>query len=155
MPKRYLLSLLIATILLLTLAACGGANPFAAPTPTPLPFNLYTAQAVFDAFTAAGLDVLNPVEEQLAGRDTPGEFGERYVFEIGSIAPAGGQVIVFDTPDQLAAWQSYIQSLRNNSATRRGVVYVYVKNNVMVQLNSSLTNAQANAYQAALNAMQF
>ncbi len=153
MFKRYLLSMLIATVLLLT--ACGGALPFSSPTATPIPFAAFTAQDVFDAFTAAGLSVQNPQSQMSAGRDEPGEFGERFVFEIPSIAPVGGQLIVFENPEQLAAWQAYIESLRNNSATRRTVIYVYVKNNVMVQLNSMLTNAEATAYREALEGITF
>lgn len=159
MSKRYLLSLLIATLLLLPLllTGCGGVSLFGPPTATPLPFNLFTPQDVFNAFTAAGLETaIAPDDEQIvAGRDDPADYDERVVFHIASIAPLGGQVITFETADQLAAWQAYIESLRNNSSTRRGVIYVYFRNNVMVQLNSSLTNAQAEAFREALEDMTF
>jgi len=159
MSKRYLLSLLIATLLLLplVLTGCGGLSLFGPPTPTPLPFALFTAQDVFAAFTAAGLETtIAPEDEQIvAGRDDPADYDERVVFQIASIAPLGGQVITFENAEQLAAWQAYIESQRNNSATRRSVVYVYFRNNVMVQLNSSLTNAQAEAFRAALEDMTF
>jgi hypothetical protein len=152
MPKQYLLSILLATTVVLS--GCGGALPFgSSPTATPLPFALFTAQDVFDAF--ADLDVQNVEQAQTPGRDDPAEFRERYLFEIASIAPLGGQVITFNTPEQLGAWQAYIESLRNQSATRRSVVYVYFKNNVMVQLNSALTVQQAAEFREALDEMQF
>lgn len=147
MFKRYLLCLLSATLALLT--GCGGL-PFGSPTPTPIPFGLYSAQDVIEVLLAAGLDVINPAPQVTAGRDEPGEFAERYVFEISSIAPAGGQILIFSSPDQLAAWQAYFDRLRNSSATRRTVVYVYTQHNVMVQLNSLLGNAEAIRYRDAL-----
>lgn len=157
MSKRYLLSLLIATVAFFLLSGCsGGSLPFlGSPTATPLPFALYDAQDVFAAFAAAGLDVTIPEEQVISGRDDPADYKERVVFEIPSIAPLGGQVITFDNADQLAAWQAYIESLRNNSNTRRSVIYVYFKNNVMLQVNSTLTNAQANEFRAAFEGMAY
>ncbi|MBE2272042.1 MAG: hypothetical protein IAE80_27655 [Anaerolinea sp.] len=163
MLKRYLLSVTKATAVLLTLilaAGCssteGGALPFvSAPTATPLPFALFSAQDVFDVFSRAELGVQNIAEQNLPAREDPSSFGERFVFEIQAIAPLGGQIVVFDTPDQLAAWQAYIERLRNSSATRRNVVYVYFRNNLMLQLNNTLTTAQATAFRLAFEEMTF
>jgi hypothetical protein len=89
----------------------------------------------------------------VGARGAPSEFSDRYLFEVPRIAPLGGQVIVFASAQQLQAWQDYIERLRNDSTTRRDVVYVYVKDNVMVQLSASLTTAEANAYRDAVVAL--
>jgi hypothetical protein len=50
-------------------------------------------------------------------------------------------------------WQDYVAQLRADSTTRRDVVYVYVKNNVMLQVNANLTTEEANAFRDALEGM--
>ena len=62
-------------------------------------------------------------------------------------------MIVFASPDQAQAWQSYIESLRNKSDSRRDVVYVYFKDNLMLQLSAALTNQEASAYRDAFNGL--
>lgn len=151
MQQQYRLLILIATAALLT--GCGANLPFISQQPTPVPFVKFSAQNVFDAFAEAGLSVENPERQISAGRDDPGEFSDRYVFEIPRIAPAGGQIVVFDNPQDLAAWQAYIDRLRNDSSTRRNVVYVYVNGNVMLQLNNALLSNEANAYRQAFESM--
>lgn len=151
MRQQYRLFILIATAAFLT--GCGANLPFVSPQSTPVPFVRFSAQDVLDTFSAAGLSVDNPVRQISAGRDDPGEFSDRYVFEIPRIAPAGGQIVVFDDPQDLAAWQAYIDRLRNDSATRRNVVYVYVNGNVMLQLNNALTANEATAYRQAFEGM--
>ena len=151
MQQQYRLFILIATAALLT--GCGANLPFISQPPTAVPFVQFGAQDVFDAFAEAGLSVDNPERQISAGRDDPGEFSDRYFFEIPRIAPAGGQIVVFDDPQDLAAWQAYIDRLRNDSSTRRNVVYVYVKANVMLQLNNALTANEASAYRQAFEGM--
>lgn len=150
MQQQYRLFILIATAAFLTGCA---SLPFTNPQPTSAPFVRFSAQDVFDAFADAGLSAENPERQISAGRDDPGEFSDRYVFEIPRIAPAGGQIVVFDDPQDLAAWEAYIERLRNDSTTRRGVVYVYVNGNVMLQLNNALTANEANAYRQAFEGM--
>ncbi len=144
MRQQYLALLLLAMLAV----GCGVLSP---PQPTTVPFNRYTSQDVFDAFARAGLEVQNPQKQMVVqGRGAPSEFSDRYIFEIPRIAPAGAQIIVFATPDQLQAWQTYIDKLRSSSDTRRDVVYVYVNANVLLQLNAALTTQEANAYRDAL-----
>jgi hypothetical protein len=150
--RRYLLPLLLA-ILSLTVGCETVASLGQPPSPTPLPFNLFTAQQVLDALTAAGLSVQNPTREMFVGRGAPGSFRDRYVFEIDTVAPFGGQVMIFETPEGLAEWERYISQLRANSATARDVSYVYVHHNVMLQVNANLPLAQARAYRDALQGM--
>lgn len=146
---RYLLIALIALTV-----GCGGL-PGQEPPPTPLPFNLHTAQQVLDAFRAAGLSVINPAREMQVGRGAPASFRDRYVFAIEGVAPNGGQVLIFDTPEALAQWTAYIERLRANSATRRDVSYVYTFRNVMIQINADLPPRTAQAYRAALEGLSY
>jgi hypothetical protein len=142
MLKKYLF--LIFFILLVTLTAC------AQQAPTAVPFATYTAQNVLDAFERAGLDVTNPERDMLVGRDAPATFSDRYVFEIGLVAPQGGQILVFSSNADMQAWRDYIESLRASTATRRDVVYVYENANIMVQINANLPVNEANRYRDAV-----
>lgn len=150
--RQYLLAVLLA-ILSLTVGCSTIEGLGQPPPPTPLPFNLFNAQQVLNALTAAGLSVQNPTREMLVGRGAPGGFRDRYVFEIDTVVPFGGQILVFDTPETLAEWQSYINRLRASSATARDVSYVYIHHNVMLQVNANLPLAQAHAYRDALLGM--
>jgi hypothetical protein len=135
----------IAIVVTSGIAACSSI-PGLQPTNTPIPFARFNAQQVFDAFAAAGLGFQNPVSDLQAGRGAPLTFNERYIFEIPRIAPLGGQVVIFRTPDDLQAWEEWIADLRNDPTTRRDVVYVYTNGNAMIQLNASLTNVEAGAF---------
>lgn len=150
MRQRYL-SLLLLAICALAASGCAILSP---TTPTPIPFEKFQAQDVFNAFARASLEMQNPEKSMIVqGRGAPGEFSDRYVFEVPRIAPAGGQVIVFGDAGQMQAWQDYIEHLRNDSQTRRDVVFVYFRDNVMLQLNPMLTNQEAFAYRDAFMGM--
>ncbi len=151
MRQQYLALVLLAILAVFAAGGCGVLNP---TTPTPVPFQRYSAQDVFNAFARASLEMQNPEKAMvMQGRDAPSDFSDRYTFEIPRIAPAGGQIIVFSSPDQLQAWQAYVEKLRNNSTTRRDVVYVYVKDNVLLQLSANLTTQEAMAYRDAFNGL--
>lgn len=138
--KRYLAILLIAISAFL--AACAGEPP-------PPPFDQLTAQEVVDALNAASATVQNPVADMVVGRDAPNTFSERIVFQIPSIAPDGGQIIIFRTSADLQAWQSYIDTLRADPDERRSVIYVYVNQNALLQLNANLLPDEASRYSTA------
>ena len=150
MAQRYLFLLLLT----MTALAAGCASiGIGQPTVTPIPFNRFTAQDVFAAFSTAGVEAQNSQRDLVVGRGAPSTFSDRYIFEISRIAPAGGQVLVFETPQALGAWQDYIAQLRADNDTRRNVVYVFVKDNIMLQVNANLTTQEANAYRDALLGM--
>lgn len=131
-------------------AGCSALNP---PAPTALPFARFTSASVLAAFEQAGVVVQNPTREMLVGRDAPARFADRTLFEIPRIAPAGGQIIVFNTPEELAVWQTYIDQQRADPATRRNVIFVYINSNVLVQLNANLTPQEADAFYLAIQRM--
>jgi len=143
MNKRYLVLLVLAIFL----TACDSLNP---PQPTPLPYNRFKVEDVFNAFARAGLAVSGFEQDRTVAREAPRDFQDRYLFEIQRIAPAGGQVIIFATPEQRAAWEAYIEQLLGNSDTRRNVVYTYFHENIMIQLNTGLLTQEASAYRDAL-----
>lgn len=143
--KRYLATAILAMLALLV-GACDVINP---PQPTPIPYEQVDAQEVLNAFARAGLPVDNPTQERLAPRGAPSEFRDRWFFEIPSVAPAGGQIVIFASQEQADAWVEYIERLRNDSLTRRDVVYTYFHENAMLQLNTMLSNADAARYRDA------
>ena len=154
MKQRYLVLLVLA---MLALGGCGGSGGsiFGGPAePTALPFQRHTGQDVLNALGAAGLSVDRPTRDMVVGRDAPTTFSDRYTFEITSVAPNGGQVLVFDNPASMQEWVDFIERLRSDSNTRRDVIYTYVHNNVILQINTNLLPDEANRYKAALEGMQ-
>lgn len=149
--KRYLILCLTA---MLAVSGCASLGIGGEPEPTPIPFNRFNAQNVFDAFSRAGLQVQNLQRDMLIGRDAPSTFSDRYIFEIERIAPSGGQILIFSTPDDMHAWQTYIDTLRANANTRRDVIFVYTYGNVMLQMNANLFPNEADAFRTALFTME-
>lgn len=145
MLKRY--PVLIILTMALLLAGCGQA------TPPPPPFAQYTAEDVLNAFVGAGLSVQNIRQEMTVGRDAPVTFSDRRTFEIASVAPDGGQIVVFNDAAGLQAWQDYINGLQSSSSTRRDVIYTYVKGNVLIQLSANLLPDEARGYREAFEGM--
>jgi hypothetical protein len=143
-PQRYLALVLLAMLGLVT--ACGQAAP-------PPPFARYDAQSVIRALNDAGATIQNPIQDTTVGRDAPSTFSDRILFEVPRIAPEGGQILIFRTQGDLQAWVDYIDRLRGDQNTRRSVVYVYVKDNVMLQLSADLTNEEATLYRSAFEAL--
>ena len=151
MRQQYLPLVLLAIFAVFGASGCGILNP---QQPTAVPFVRYGAEDVFNAFARAGLEVQNPEKSMtVSGRGAPTGFSDRYLFEIPRIAPAGGQIIVFGSVDQLQAWQHYIDTLSASAETHRDVIYTYVKYNVLVQLSANLTAAEAKGYSDAFNGL--
>jgi hypothetical protein len=150
MRQRYLSLVLLAILAALAAAGCSALGIGGPPTATPIPFDRYDAEDVFNAFARAGLQVGNPEQNMnVQGRGAPINFRQRFIFEIPRIAPNGGQIIVFATPEQQAEWQAYIRRLDADSTTHRDVIYTYWTANLMLQMSAQLTNAEAAAYRDA------
>jgi hypothetical protein len=151
MRQQYLPLVVLAILAVFGASGCGILNP---PQPTAVPFVQHNVEDVFNAFARAGLQVQNPEQSMsVSGRGAPTGFSNRYLFEIPRIAPAGGQIIIFSSPDQLAAWQHYIDTLRSSADTRRDVVFTYFKENLMLQLSANLTNDEAKGFADAFNGL--
>jgi hypothetical protein len=155
MAKRYPLDhvlTMLALLIVIVSAGCASLG-IGQPTATPIPFNLYTAEDVLDAFSRSGLPVPSAQRDMLVGRGSPSGFADRYTFVVERIAPSGGQFLVFDDPAGLDEWRAYISQLRASDATRRDVTYVFEVGNVLLQLNANLTPQEAQAFRDALGTM--
>jgi len=152
MRKRYLVLWSLAIWLVSALFISGCASIGSTP-PTAIPFNRFTAQSVFNALENANVSIQNPQRDMLIGRDAPSTFSDRYIFEVARIAPAGGQMLIFQTPEAMAEWEGYINRLRANTTTRREVIFVYTYGNVILQLNANLTPQEADVFRVTLLSM--
>ncbi|MDZ4768739.1 MAG: hypothetical protein SGJ24_06390 [Chloroflexota bacterium] len=142
--RRYLALLLLAML-------CAGCDSLpTAPTATLIPYDRHDVPAVLQAFARAGLPISDIEQDTDVQRDGPRVLKDRWVFAVPRIAPAGGQIVVFTDQSQQNEWTAFIERLRNDSDTRRDVVYTYFHSNIMLQLNAGLTNQEANAYRDAL-----
>lgn len=133
--KKYLLFLIAIPLLLVS---CGGN------------FQKYTSQDAIDAFNEAGLEVgpLEPVD--LNGQNfLPKTFIEGQRFVLPSLGEdSGGRVFSFETEDDLKVVQDYYEALTGMFAS-----WVYVKDNLLVQINIRLPKEQAEQYREALESL--
>lgn len=143
MPKQYLVCCLAAILMLL--AACGGDS-----APQAAPFNRFDAQTVLESLRSAGFGVQNERRDMIVPQGIPVTFSDRYLFEVEQIAPAGGQLLIFNNAGGLADWQAFIERQRGNSATRRDYVYVYTAANTILILSPNMTTDLALAYRDAM-----
>ena len=154
MTQPYRVVRAVAILLIGVLVGACSALPGQTPTATPIPFDRFRAQEVIEQLSAVGLTFQNAQSNTVVGRGAPATFNTRIIFEIPRIAPGGGQIMTFADPEALQAWQDFVTDMRNDPATRRDVVYVYVNQNALLQLNADLTNQEAQAYRDAFLALQ-
>jgi hypothetical protein len=134
--------LLLVPLVLVALVACGTPAPTATPT-----FRRYTADEVTKALAPLGI---TDVRHTPRGPDvqSPNTATDQRDFAIPSIAPKGGQLLLFGSPADVAgmrAWYARFPDL---------APYVYVNGNALLQLNSTLPKAEAEKFRAALEAMR-
>ena len=124
------------------------ATPIATPT---LVFERWTSAQVVDAFKNAGLEVENttPMTKDDYGL-APLSAIEGTHFIIPSLcADCGGRIFSFASEEDLILMKDYYQNLGKSSAAFFS--WVFVKDNVLVQINGDLAETKANQYQDALN----
>jgi len=134
------------------LAAC--SQP-AAPAATPVPvFQKWTTSQVIAAFKAASL------EAEDARPMTKDDYGlapmlavEATHFTIPSLcADCGGRLFSFETPEKLETTKIFYEKLSESSAAYFS--WVFIKDNILVQINGDLPDTQAQKYQDALNSLK-
>lgn len=127
----------VLTAVVVALAGCGGDK-----------FQKYGADSVVQAYQKAGLSIDNVRPGTRSAQDqSPNVAIEAKDFTIVSIAPRGGQILVFASQkdlDAMKAWFAQFPAL---------APYVYTRYNVLVQLNSALPKTDAEKYRSALEAM--
>jgi hypothetical protein len=127
------------------------STPEATPTPQ---FILWNSQQVLEAFIAAGL------EAETARPMTPDDYGiaplvaiEGTRFFIPSLCDnCGGRIMSFSTQEDLEAVQNYYNELSRSSAMFFS--WVFVRDNILVQINGDLPEASARQYESVLNEMR-
>ncbi len=154
MTQQYRVVRAGAILFLIAIITACGSLPGQTPTGTPRPFARFRGEEVVTSLSEAGLALENVRTDTAVGRGAPATFNTRLIFEIPRIAPGGGQVLTFRTLEDLQTWQDYVIGLRGNPETRRTVVYVYVNQNAMLQMNADLTNQEAQAYRDAFLALE-
>ena len=87
-----------------------------------------------------------PCPAPAAGSPIPRTWAEDVCFTIPSVAPNGGQVMSFDTIQNEKSVAAYFALFPAFAP------YVYVHANVIAQLNSGITAAEAGRYEAAMSA---
>lgn len=127
----------------------------ATPEPTPtVPYVKWNGQNVVNAFKSAGLEAEGTYQM------TKDDYGlaplmavEGLRFFIPSLcSDCGGRIMSFDDPTGLEATKAYYVELGKSSAALFS--WVFVKDNILVQINGDLPEDRALKYQAALETMQ-
>jgi len=129
------------------------ATPTSEPSPT-LAFQEWTLEQVVQAFRAAGLEMENP---RPMTKDDYGMAPMRAVeatrFLIPSLCPdCGGRIFNFSTQEDLEITKSYYEELGKSSASFFS--WLFVKDNILVQINGDLHEELARKYQEALSTLK-
>ena len=128
-------------------------EPTATVTPTPI-FSVWKKEDVQAAILSAGLEYSDPREM------TPDDYGmapmvadEAVRFLIPSLcADCGGRAFVLSSQADLDSLAEYYNELSRASAMFFS--WVFVKDNVLIQINGSLPEETALKYQTALESMK-
>ncbi len=126
-------------------------TPEATPTPT---FNRWTTSQAGDAILAAGLEFESPrpMEKDDYGM-APMSAQEAVRFLTPSVcADCGGRLFSFSSQADLDLMQKYYEELGRQSALLFS--WVFVKDNILIQINGDLPEDQALKYQASLDGMK-
>ncbi|MCP4419740.1 MAG: hypothetical protein GY805_24275 [Chloroflexi bacterium] len=137
MIKRIAIAL---SILLLT-SACGGSGSSHMP------------QDVIDAFQSADLEAESPTVMTADDYGLAPFVGDGIRFLIPSLGEGnGGRVVAFEDADDRDRLAAYFESLGESSALFFS--WVFVKDNIVLQINGSLDEDIARQYEAALNGLE-
>ena len=123
------------------------------PVPTPV-FEIWTADQVVEAFKSSGLEAENPVvmtKEDYGIAPMGAKVGLH--FSIPSLCPTcGGRILAFDNQGNLDISRTYYETLGKQSAAFFS--WVFVKDNILVQINGDLPEEQARKYEQTLQELE-
>lgn len=123
----------------------------AAPTAAPAAKQL-TAEQVIGAFKAAGLEAESPRVIQRQDRGMAPLVGEGMHFLVPSVcSDCGGRVFIVTSTADRDLLANYYRDLGRQSAAFFS--HVFVRDNVVVQINGDLKDDQAAKYEAALKGL--
>jgi hypothetical protein len=131
----------LVAFVLVALVACGGVSPTSTPT-----FPKYTAEQVVAKLQPLGVTNVRPGERS-ADAQSPNTAIDSREFAIASIAPKGGQLLLFDSAADVAGMQAWYARFPDLAP------YVYVKGNALLQLNSGLPKGEAEKFREALSTL--
>ena len=125
--------------------------PTSTPEPSPtLSFQKWTSTEVAEAFQSASLEAENtrPMTKDDYGA-APMRAIEGTRFIVPSICPdCGGRIMSFSNQEDLEITKAYYEEIGKNSAILFS--WVFVKDNILVQINGSLAEEKAKQYESAL-----
>lgn len=130
-------------------------TPTETPVVTPTPqFQKWQSTNVVDAFLNAGLEAANPypmTKDDFGAAPYVASEGTR--FFIPSLCDdCGGRILSFETQDDLNITKAYYEELGKSSALFYS--WVFVKDNILVQINGDLPEDQATQYKNALESLK-
>ena len=127
-------------------------TPTITPSPTPI-FARWTVQQAQEAILNAGLEFLNPTN--MSKNDygaAPMSAAEGIRFYIPSLcADCGGRLFSFETVEDLGLMEHYYMELGRQSAWFFS--WVFIKDNILIQINGDLPEETARKYEEALNSL--
>ena len=138
--KHLFVSLFV--LIMLLLAACGGAAPEASEL---------TAEAVVQSFQDAGIELTNINNpERDPESPLPNSYDTHTEFDIVALGDDGGQVFVCSTQQNCDAIYAYFDAL---AALAGPYLYQSEDGTVVAQLNSGLTPEQAAAFEEVIEGL--
>jgi hypothetical protein len=123
------------------------------PIPTPL-FAAWTIKEAQNAIISASLEFVNPTEMTKDDYGTAPMTADQAIrFLVPSIcSDCGGRLFTFTSQENLDLMFKYYDELGKKSALF--FTWVFVKDNVLIQINGDLPESISLEYQAALNAIK-
>jgi hypothetical protein len=149
-PQTVVVTKLLVIVETTTPGPSGAGKTFS----TPNPFMVWTTQQVVEAFLTAGLEVngARPMIFDDYGL-VPMLAVEGTRFFIPSICPdCSGRIMSFANQEDLTIVENYYAQMASFGAVLFS--WVFVKNNILVQINGELPEERARMYQAALENMK-
>jgi hypothetical protein len=150
-------TVVVTELLVVVYTATPGSitSPITTTTPgTAKPFVVWSPQQVLEAFQSAGLEVSNPramTSDDYGLVPMLAVNGTRF-FIPSVCVDCGGRIMSFSNEEDLTIVRDYYAQMGRFSAVLFS--WVFVKDNILVQINGELPEANARKYEAALEGIK-